>query len=77
MLVRMHIAPPGAPDRGIPDNIFRSAKCVSVVPDLIKGGFIVGAEHGPEFLHAGCRICEGGTGVLDELANVERTAQNR
>jgi len=65
VLVRRHIAPPGAPDRGIPDNIFRSAKCIAVVPDLIKGGFY------PEFLHAGCRISEGSMGVFGSASERE------
>jgi lipid-binding SYLF domain-containing protein len=62
----MHIAPPGAPDRGIPDNIFRSAKCIVVVPNLTEGGFIGGTEHGREFLHASCAAgsSEGITGVF-------------
>lgn len=34
------------PDKGIPVEILDSAKCVAVVPSLIKGGFIVGAAHG-------------------------------
>ena len=36
----------GAPDRRIPDEIMKKAKCVAVVPHLIKGGFVFGAEHG-------------------------------
>ncbi len=36
----------GAPDKGIPDDVFKSAKCVAVVPSMVKGGFIFGAEHG-------------------------------
>jgi SH3 domain-containing YSC84-like protein 1 len=36
----------GAPDRGIPDEVLEKAKCVAVVPSMIKGGFIFGAEHG-------------------------------
>ena len=36
----------GAPDKGIPDKVLESAKCVAVVPSMIKGGFIFGAEHG-------------------------------
>lgn len=34
------------PDKGIPTEILDSAKCVAVVPTLVKGGFIVGASHG-------------------------------
>ena len=36
----------GAPDKGIPQEILESAKCVAVVPSMIKGGFIVGARYG-------------------------------
>ena len=30
------------PDKGIPEEILGSAKCVAVVPSLLKGGFVVG-----------------------------------
>jgi len=36
----------GAPDKGIPEDVLKNAKCVAVVPSMIKGGFIFGAEHG-------------------------------
>jgi lipid-binding SYLF domain-containing protein len=36
----------GAPDRGIPEEVLEHAKCVAVVPHMIKGGFIFGAESG-------------------------------
>ena len=35
-----------APDRGIPEDVMRHARCIAVVPHLLKGGFIVGAENG-------------------------------
>ena len=35
-----------APDAGIPENIFSSAKCVAVVPTLLKGGFGFGGAYG-------------------------------
>ncbi len=35
-----------APDSGIPQSVLSKAKCVAIVPSLIKGGFIFGAEHG-------------------------------
>ena len=34
------------PDKGIPDEVMDHAKCVSVVPHMIKGGFVFGAEGG-------------------------------
>jgi lipid-binding SYLF domain-containing protein len=46
-----------APDKGIPDDVFNSAKCVAVVPSMIKGGFVFGAEHGRGV--ATCRTANG------------------
>jgi lipid-binding SYLF domain-containing protein len=34
------------PDKGIPEDVMNGAKCIVVVPHLIKGGFIIGAKHG-------------------------------
>jgi lipid-binding SYLF domain-containing protein len=34
------------PDKGIPQEIMDSAKCVGVVPSMKKGGFVFGAEYG-------------------------------
>lgn len=34
------------PDKGIPDEVMQHAKCVAVVPHMVKGGFVVGAERG-------------------------------
>src|SRR5204862_6704343 len=34
------------PDKGIPEEVLSNAKCILVVPDLIKGGFIFGGKHG-------------------------------
>ncbi|MGZ4876014.1 MAG: lipid-binding SYLF domain-containing protein [Candidatus Angelobacter sp.] len=45
------------PDKGIPSDILGSAKCVAVVPNLLKGGFIVGAAHGRGM--ATCRTATG------------------
>jgi lipid-binding SYLF domain-containing protein len=35
-----------APDKGIPEEVLKHAKCVAVVPHLLKGGFVFGAENG-------------------------------
>jgi lipid-binding SYLF domain-containing protein len=35
-----------APDRGIPEEVLDHAKCVAVVPHMIKGGFVIGAQNG-------------------------------
>lgn len=45
------------PDKGIPEEILGSAKCVAVVPSLVKGGFIFGGAHGRGM--ATCRTAEG------------------
>ncbi len=34
------------PDKGIPQEVLSNAKCIVVVPHLVKGGFVIGAEHG-------------------------------
>jgi lipid-binding SYLF domain-containing protein len=47
----------GAPDKGIPDSVLNSAKCIVVVPNLVKGGFIFGAKHGRGI--ATCRTADG------------------
>lgn len=48
-----------APDKGIPSDILSSAKCVAVVPSLLKGGFVVGGAHGRGM--ATCRTATGWT----------------
>ncbi|MGB9289213.1 MAG: lipid-binding SYLF domain-containing protein [Terracidiphilus sp.] len=35
-----------ANDRTIPSNILKSATCVAVVPGMVKGAFLVGAQYG-------------------------------
>src|SRR5208283_1057665 len=45
------------PDKGIPEEVLSGAKCVLVVPDLIKGGFVFGGKHGRGV--ATCRTSEG------------------
>jgi SH3 domain-containing YSC84-like protein 1 len=45
------------PDKGIPEEVLSNAKCILVVPDLIKGGFIFGGKHGRGV--ATCRTSEG------------------
>ena len=47
----------GAPDKGIPEEVMESAKCVAVVPSMIKGGFIFGARYGKGV--ATCRTSSG------------------
>jgi lipid-binding SYLF domain-containing protein len=35
-----------AGDKGIPETVLQGAKCVAVIPRLVKGAFVVGGEHG-------------------------------
>jgi SH3 domain-containing YSC84-like protein 1 len=35
-----------AADKGIPQEVMQHAKCVAVVPHMVKGGFVIGAEGG-------------------------------
>jgi lipid-binding SYLF domain-containing protein len=46
-----------APDKGIPEEVLEHAKCIAVVPDLLKGGFVFGAESGRGV--ATCRTASG------------------
>jgi SH3 domain-containing YSC84-like protein 1 len=36
----------GMPDKGIPEEVLEHAKCVAVIPHMVKGGFVFGAEEG-------------------------------
>jgi len=45
------------PDKGIPEEVLSNAKCILVVPDLVKGGFIIGGKHGRGV--ATCRTANG------------------
>ncbi len=46
-----------ASDKGIPQDLLNRATCVVVIPNLKKGGFIVGAEYGKGFFT--CRKASG------------------
>ena len=46
-----------APDSGIPDTVLAKAKCVAIIPSLVKGGFVFGAEYGRGV--ATCRVANG------------------
>jgi len=47
----------GIPDRQIPQELLAKAECVVIVPDMKKGGFILGAQYGKGF--ATCRNSNG------------------
>ncbi len=46
-----------APDRGIPDAIMDGAKCIAVIPSMLKASFIFGANYGKGV--ATCRTPNG------------------
>ncbi len=35
-----------APDKGIPENVLNSAKCIAIVPHMVKAGLGIGGQHG-------------------------------
>jgi SH3 domain-containing YSC84-like protein 1 len=45
------------PDSAIPQEVLADAKCIAVVPDMVKGGFVFGANHG-----RGVATCRTGSG---------------
>jgi lipid-binding SYLF domain-containing protein len=45
------------PDKGIPLEVFENAKCIAVVPSMIKGALIFGGKHGRGI--ATCRTSSG------------------
>ncbi len=47
----------GMPDKGIPEEVLQHAKCIAVVPHMVKGGFVFGAEGGKGV--ATCRTANG------------------
>jgi lipid-binding SYLF domain-containing protein len=46
-----------APDNGIPEEVLEHARCVAVVPHMVKGGFIFGGKGGKGV--ATCRTADG------------------
>ena len=46
-----------APDNGIPQEVLEHAKCIAIVPHMIKGGLVFGAENGRGL--ATCRTAAG------------------
>jgi len=46
-----------APDKGVPEEVLEHAKCIAVVPHMLKGGFVFGGENG-----RGVATCRSGNG---------------
>jgi lipid-binding SYLF domain-containing protein len=56
-----------APDKGIPHEIIEHARCIGVVPNLKRAGFIVGAKYGKGEL-----VCRTATGwSAPEIIRIE------
>src|ERR1700674_1691351 len=47
----------GAPDSGIPEEVLEHAKCIAVVPHMVKAGFVFGGKGGKGV--ATCRTADG------------------
>lgn len=47
----------GVPDKAIPKELLEKAECIVIVPNMKKGGFIVGAKYGKGFM-----TCKTGNG---------------
>lgn len=47
----------GTPDKGIPEELLDSAKCLAVMPSMVKIGFVFGGRHGRGI--ATCRTASG------------------
>jgi lipid-binding SYLF domain-containing protein len=47
----------GMPDKGIPEEVLEHAKCVAVIPHMVKGGFVFGAKGGKGV--TSCRTADG------------------
>ena len=47
----------GMPDKGIPEEVLEHAKCIAVVPHMVKGGFVFGVKGGKGV--ATCRTSNG------------------
>ncbi len=50
------------PDKAVPNGIARRATCIAVVPGVVKGAFIVGAEYGQGVVT--CRTHHGWSGPV-------------
>ena len=47
----------GMPDKGIPEEVLVHAKCIAVIPHMVKGGFVFGGKGGKGV--ATCRTANG------------------
>lgn len=54
-----------ARDQGIPNGLLKDAYCIAVIPNVIKGAFIVGGRHGKGIVS--CRDDKGGWSPISFL----------
>ena len=47
----------GTPDKGIPEEVLEHARCLAVIPHMVKGGFVFGGKGGKGV--ATCRTADG------------------
>src|SRR6202795_3207396 len=47
----------GMPEKGIPEEVLEHAKCIAVIPHMVKGGFVFGGKGGKGV--ATCRTANG------------------
>ena len=59
----------GMPDKGIPEEVLEHAKCVAVVPHMVKGGFVFGGKGGKGV--ATCRTATAGARPRSSRFRVE------
>jgi SH3 domain-containing YSC84-like protein 1 len=50
-----------APDKGIPRDLYNKARCIVIIPDVLKAAFIVGGKYGRGFVS--CRNSSGRFGT--------------
>ena len=55
-----------SPDKGVPKTVLEGAKCVAVIPKLVKGAFVIGGEHGK-----GVATCKTSTNAWSSPAPFE------
>ena len=50
----------GTPDKAIPDKVMKDAKCIAVIPSMVKIAIGFGGSHGKGIArtHAGIRRCQ-------------------
>jgi lipid-binding SYLF domain-containing protein len=56
----------GAPDKGIPEDLWNKAQCVVVIPSMKKAAFVVGGEYGSGVMS--CRTTGWSAPVFMQLA---------